>query len=63
MSIIGIIILLIFVGVALYLVQVIPMDATVKVVIRVLVIAATILWLLFNLFPGSHAGMPPINLR
>jgi len=63
MSIIGIIVLLIVVGVALYLVQVIPMDATIKVVVRVLVIAAVVLWLLFNLFPGSHAGMPQINLH
>lgn len=63
MSIIGIIVLLIVVGVALYLVQVIPMDATIKVVVRVLVIAATILWLLFNLFPGARAGLPQINLH
>lgn len=46
MSLIGLIILLIIVGVALYLVTLIPMDATIKRIITVLVIVVVIIYVL-----------------
>jgi hypothetical protein len=45
-SLITIIVTLILVGVALYLVELIPMDVTIKKIVYVLVVVATILWLL-----------------
>ena len=62
MSIVGLLVVLIFVGVALYLVRLIPMDATISKVITVLVVLAVILWVLegFGLLTGySH----PIRFR
>lgn len=48
----SIIVTLVIVGVVLYLLQLIPMDATIKQVIHVLVILFVILWLLqsFGIF-------------
>jgi hypothetical protein len=56
MSIIGIVIVLVIVGVALYLVQMIPMDNAIRTIIRVVVILAVILWLVnaFGLLGGGH---------
>jgi hypothetical protein len=55
MSLIQLIVVLVVVGVALYLVQTIPMDQTIKTIIRVVVILAVILWLLeaFGLLSGG----------
>jgi len=46
MSLIGLIILLIIVGVALYLVSMIQMDVTIKRIIVALVIAVTVIYVL-----------------
>ena len=57
MSIVGILVVLILVGVGLYLVRLIPMDATIQKIITALVILAVVLWLAegFGLFDGfSH---------
>jgi hypothetical protein len=53
---IQILIVLIIVGVVLYLINLIPMDATIKKVIYVLAILFVILWLLqsFGLLTGLH---------
>ena len=45
-GIISIIISLVVVGLVLYLVDIIPMDRTIKQIIRVIVIIAVIVWLL-----------------
>jgi hypothetical protein len=62
MSLIGIVIVLIVIGVALYLVQLVPMDGTIKRIISILVIVVVIIWILTALFPGAigHSG---IHLR
>lgn len=46
MSLLSLIILLIFVGVALYLIGLIPMDGVVKRCIQVLVLLVVVLWVL-----------------
>lgn len=56
MTLIGLIVLLILVGVGLYLIQLIPMDAAMRTIIRVVVILVVILYIidalgLFNLGP------------
>jgi hypothetical protein len=45
-GIISIIVSLVVVGLVLYLVDIIPMDRTIKQIIRVIVIIAVIVWLL-----------------
>jgi uncharacterized membrane protein len=52
---ISLLITLIFVGVALYLIGLIPMDPTIAKVIRVVVIVVALLWVLsvFGLLPNS----------
>lgn len=61
MSIIGLIITLILVGFALYLVQLIPMDATIKKVITAVVILIAVLWLLQTF--GVFTMGPRISFR
>ena len=46
MSLISVVLVLIVVGVLLWLVGLIPMDATIHNIIRVVVIVAVVLWLL-----------------
>jgi len=55
---IGLIVTLVVVAVALYLIELIPMDATLKQIIRVVVILLVVLWLLnsFGLFAGGGFG-------
>ena len=60
MDLLSLLIVLIVFGVALYLVQLIPMDATVKRVIVVLAILIIVVWVLRALLGG---GGPVINLR
>ena len=45
-SLISIIITLVVIGLLLYLIDLIPMDGTIKQIIRVVVIIAVIVWLL-----------------
>ena len=65
-GLISIIVYLVVVGLVLYLIELIPMDRTIKQIIRVIVIIAVVVWLLqaFGLI-GSlsnlfHSG-PPIR--
>ena len=46
MSIVSLIVVLVIVGVALWAIQQLPMDPTVKTIVRVLVILFVVLWLL-----------------
>ena len=57
---IGLILALVVVGVALYLLQLIPMDATVKQIIRVLIILVLVIWVLsfFGAFTGGWTHLP-----
>lgn len=52
MPLLELIILLIFVGVALYLVGQIPMDARILNILRVIVILVVVVYVLKLLFPG-----------
>lgn len=56
-----VILALILVGVVLYLIGLIPMDATIQQIIRVLVIVAVILWLLS--FFGVLPNLQPHHYR
>lgn len=49
MDLIQLVMFLIVVGVLLYVVQMIPMDATIKKIITILVVAVIILWVLSQL--------------
>jgi hypothetical protein len=57
-GLISIIVTLIVVGLLLYLVGLIPMDGTIKQIIRVLVIILVVIWLLqsFGLLAGLGIG-------
>lgn len=58
MTLIGLIVILLIVGVALYLITLVPMDATVKRIIQVIVILVLVLYVLsaFGLLP--HGSIP-----
>ena len=56
MSIIGIVIILIVIGVLLYCVHMLPLDARIARIIDVVVIVATLIWLLSLFFPGTLNG-------
>lgn len=64
MSLIGLIVVLIVVGVALYLIGLIPMDAKVLMAIRAIVILLVIVWILSLFFdfglsaPVGHIHVP-----
>lgn len=45
-SLLGIIVALVLIGVVLYLIELIPMDATIKKIVYVLVVVMVVLWLL-----------------
>jgi len=49
MSLIPLLIVLVIVGAVLYLLQLVPIDATVKTIIYVIVIVAVLIWLLRSL--------------
>ncbi len=59
MDLISLIIILVAVGVALYLINMIPMDGNIKRIIQVVAIVAVVFWLL-SLFighiPNPHIG-------
>ena len=56
MGLLEIIILLIVVGVALYLVGLLPIDPTIKRVITILVVVAVLIYVLKLLFGGALSG-------
>jgi hypothetical protein len=45
-SLISIIVTLVVIGLVLYLIDLIPMDGTIKQIIRVIIIIAVVIWLL-----------------
>jgi hypothetical protein len=57
-SLISIIVALVVVGLVLYLIDIIPMDGTIKRIIRLIIIIAVIIWLLqvFGVI-GSVGGL------
>jgi hypothetical protein len=57
-GLISIIIALVVIGLVLYLIDIIPMDGTIKQIIRLIIIIAVIIWLLqaFGLI-GSISGL------
>ena len=57
-GLIGIIVTLVVIGLVLYLIDLIPMDGTIKQIIRIVVIIAVVVWLLqsFGLI-GSLGGL------
>lgn len=59
---IQLIIALVIVGLVLWVIQQIPMDATIARIIRVVVIVAVSIWLLFVLCSVLGVG-PPLPLR
>ncbi len=58
MDIISLLITLIFIGVVLYLITLIPMDATILRIIQIVVILAVVLWLLqsFGVYHFGYIG-------
>jgi hypothetical protein len=60
MSIISLIVVLVVIGVALWAIQQIPMDNTVRAIIRVVVILFAVLWLLSAL--GLLGGLGHVRL-
>jgi hypothetical protein len=62
MSLLTIVIVIILAGVGLYLVNsVIPMEATMKKVLNVVVIVVVCLWIVFSLL-GGHGGVGAVSL-
>lgn len=63
MPIVAIIVVLILVGVALYLINMIPMEGWIKTIIRVLMILFVVLWLLqvLGLLGALSQPMPHIR--
>jgi len=59
MSLLSLLIVLIVIGVVLYLITLIPMDARIKTAITVVAIAFVIIWLIQALLGGG----PVLNLR
>jgi hypothetical protein len=58
-----VILILILVGVGLYLVNLIPMDANIKKIINILVIVLAIIWILSILFGPISGWGPPTPYR
>lgn len=58
MSLVGIVVALIIVGALLYILSLIPIDATIKRIIYVVVLVAALLWILsaFGFLP--HGSIP-----
>ena len=62
-GIVSIIISLVVVGLLLYLIDIIPMDGTIKQIIRVIVIIAVVVWLLqsFGFIGSVHSLFSPAH--
>ena len=65
MSLIGLLIVCVIVGGALYLLQLVPIDETVKAVICVVAIVVLIIYVLlfFAALFGLSAGMPALRIK
>ena len=65
MTLIGLLILCVVVGMALYLLRLVPMDDTIKLVVRVIVIGILIIVAILFLaqLAGLSTGMAPLRLR
>jgi hypothetical protein len=65
MSLIGLLILCVVVGGILYLLNMMPIDNTIKQVIKVVVILILIIYLILLLAAllGLSTGMPPLRIR
>jgi hypothetical protein len=59
-TLIGLLVFLIIVGVLLYIIQLIPMDATIKNIAYILVLVVVLLWLVQVL--GGFAGLGDIRI-
>jgi hypothetical protein len=55
-GLLALVIALIIIGVVLYLITLIPMDDTIKQIIRVVVIVAVLIWLVSVFFGGGSFG-------
>lgn len=55
---IQLVICLIIVGLLLYIVNLLPMDANIKQIIRVVVIVFVVIWLLYALMGASPVAFP-----
>jgi hypothetical protein len=62
-AIISIIVALVIVGLVLYLIDIIPMDGTIKQIIRVIVIISVVVWLLqsFGFIGSVHSLFVPAH--
>jgi hypothetical protein len=56
MPILSILLVLIVVGVCLYLLNLIPMDATIKRIVQVVAMLLVVVWILRVLFPSLWVG-------
>jgi hypothetical protein len=61
MTLIGLLVLLIIVGLVLYLISLLPIDSTIKLIIHAIVVVVVILWLLEAL--GLLTGGPVLRIR
>lgn len=61
MSLVSLIVALVIVGLLLYIVNLLPIDATIKKIIQIVVVVFVGLWLLQALFGG--AALPNIQLK
>lgn len=56
MDLVSVLIALILVGAVIYLADILPIDATVKTVIKVVAVIAVVIWLLRAFAPALHLG-------
>lgn len=64
-GLVGIIVTLVVIGLVLYLIDLIPMDGTIKQIIRLIIIIAVIIWLLeaFGLIGSINSLFHPAPVR
>jgi hypothetical protein len=65
MTVVGLIILLVIAGAALYLLQLLPIDATIKTIIKVIVVVVVIIYAILFLatLAGLSTGLPGMRTR
>ena len=56
MPIVNVVVTLIVVGVLLWLINLIPMQSTIKSIINIVVVIAVVMWLLYGFGIISHSG-------